>query len=61
MRVVTIHPRALEHLGHWADNDLKILKRIVELLEDIQRSPFTGSVNRAIKKRVERLLEQENK
>jgi len=42
MKVVTIHPRALEHLGHWADNDLKILKRIVELLEDIQRSPFTG-------------------
>ena len=42
MRVVTIHPTALEHLGYWADNDLKLLKRIIELLEDIQKSPFAG-------------------
>ena len=40
MRVVTIHSSALEHLGHWAANDLKVLKRIIELLEDIQKHPF---------------------
>ena len=37
MRVVTIHNRALEQLGFWAENDLKILKRIVQLLRDIEK------------------------
>ena len=42
MRFVKIHPKALEHLAYWADNDLKLLKRIIELLEDIEKSPFHG-------------------
>lgn len=42
MRVVTIHSRALEQLGFWAENDLKILKRIVQLLRDIEKTPFAG-------------------
>lgn len=42
MRVVTIHSKALEQLGFWAENDLKILKRIVQLLKDIDKTPFAG-------------------
>jgi toxin YoeB len=42
MRTIVIHGVALEHLGFWAANDLKILKRIIELFEDIEKSPFNG-------------------
>ncbi len=42
MRVVKIHADAFEHINWWAHNDLKLMKRIVELLDDIQRNPFSG-------------------
>ena len=42
MRVVVIHPNALDHLSYWSQNDLKMIKRIIELLDDIQKSPFSG-------------------
>jgi len=40
MRNVVVHPKALEHLGFWAQNDLKMIKRIIELLNDFQKTPF---------------------
>ncbi|MDX2001621.1 MAG: type II toxin-antitoxin system YoeB family toxin [Chitinophagales bacterium] len=42
MRIVVLHPEAVNDLAYWAVNDLKMLKRIVELLEDIQKTPFGG-------------------
>ncbi len=42
MRSVVFHDKALEHLTFWAQNDLKMIKRIIELLQDIQKTPFSG-------------------
>lgn len=42
MKQVIIHPNALEHLSYWVQNDLKMVKRIIELLDDIQKTPFSG-------------------
>lgn len=42
MRSVIIHPHALEHLSYWTATDLKMIKRIIELINDIQKTPFAG-------------------
>ena len=42
MRNTIIHPHALDHLSYWVQNDLKMVKRIIELLDDIQKTPFSG-------------------
>lgn len=35
-------PQAWDDYQHWVQTDEKILKRINELIKDIQRSPFQG-------------------
>ena len=42
MKTVTLHPKALEHLSFWMINDNKIAKRILKIIQDIQRDPFNG-------------------
>jgi toxin YoeB len=37
-----IEGSALEDLLFWSKNDIKLLKKILELIEDIQKTPFTG-------------------
>ena len=38
---------AWEDYLHWQKTDKKVLKRINQLIRDIQRQPFTGIGNRA--------------
>jgi toxin YoeB len=33
---------AFEDFSHWSKNDSKLLKKIFELLNNIQKEPFTG-------------------
>ncbi|MCW3126248.1 MAG: toxin-antitoxin system, toxin component, Txe/YoeB family [Bacteroidetes bacterium] len=42
MRDVLIESAAFEDLQFWAKNDLKLLKKIMELIADIQKSPYAG-------------------
>jgi toxin YoeB len=39
---LTFTPQAWEDYQYWQSTDAKILKRIHELIKDIQRSPFQG-------------------
>ena len=39
---VIFTPIAMEQWEYWKKIDLKIAKRIVRLLKDIQENPFTG-------------------
>ena len=42
MRKAVFEQTAQEDLFYWAKTDLKILKKIIELVEDTQKSPFSG-------------------
>lgn len=42
MKNVVLTPRALEEIGFWAKEDRRILLRILDLINDIQRDPFSG-------------------
>ncbi len=42
MRDVLFESTAFEDLAYWAKNDLKLLKKIIELIADIQKTPFAG-------------------
>jgi toxin YoeB len=42
MRDVLFESAAFEDLEYWAKNDLKLLKKIIELIADIQKTPFAG-------------------
>jgi toxin YoeB len=42
MRRLIIEPTAFEDIQFWAQNDLKHLKKILELISDIQNTPFAG-------------------
>ena len=42
MRNVLLHPDVFEGLEHWLRNDRKLLLRIMELIVDVQRDPFSG-------------------
>jgi toxin YoeB len=42
MKKVAFEPEAFEQLGQWAIEDKKIFKKILELIRDIQREPFSG-------------------
>ncbi|MBF6435665.1 Txe/YoeB family addiction module toxin [Nocardia cyriacigeorgica] len=39
---VTFAKVGFEDLGHWINTDRKIALRIVRLINDIERDPFTG-------------------
>ena len=42
MRKLLIEESAQEDLFYWVANDVKIAKRIFDLIENIQHTPFTG-------------------
>lgn len=42
MRRVAFIPKAFEHFTEWSSIDKKTYGRIVELIKDVQRNPFTG-------------------
>jgi toxin YoeB len=42
MRDVFLEAAAFEDMQFWAKNDLKLLKKIIELIADIQKTPFAG-------------------
>lgn len=42
MRKIAFEPKAFEQFGQWAIEDKKIFKRILELIKDTQRNPFSG-------------------
>ena len=42
MRKVILEQTALEDIDFFAKNELKLLKKIVELLKAISKDPFTG-------------------
>jgi toxin YoeB len=39
---IIFEPNAFEDFNEWAQLDKKIYRKIVELLKDIDRSPFSG-------------------
>ncbi|MEO1183383.1 MAG: Txe/YoeB family addiction module toxin [Cyanobacteria bacterium J06636_27] len=41
-RRIVFEPGAFEDFNEWAKFDKKLYKKIVELIKDIDRSPFTG-------------------
>lgn len=42
MKLLLFENTAFEDLHFWSKNDLKLLKKIIELIADIQKTPFTG-------------------
>jgi toxin YoeB len=42
MKKVAFESEAFEQLGLWATQDKKVFKKILELIKDIQREPFSG-------------------
>ncbi len=42
MRNVAFVPKAFENFNHWAIENKKIYARLIELIKDIQRNPFSG-------------------
>ena len=41
-RDIIFHPEFLDDLRYWAENDRKMLFRLLDLVEAIRREPFTG-------------------
>lgn len=42
MRNITFEANAFEQFNSWMNDDIKIYKKIIELINDIQRTPFSG-------------------
>jgi toxin YoeB len=42
MRNVAFVPKAFENFNQWAIDDKKIYTRVIDLIKDIQRNPFSG-------------------
>lgn len=42
MRIVHFDPAAWDDFQHWLGTDRKTARRIVRLINEIQRDPFTG-------------------
>ena len=34
--------QALKNLNHWKNNDKKVIKKILILIEDIKKNPYSG-------------------
>lgn len=39
---MSFEQNAFEDLQYWLQNDIKLLKKIFDLIKDIQRNPFRG-------------------
>jgi toxin YoeB len=42
MRRIAFLPKAFEDYNHWAVQDKKIYTRIIDLIKDTARTPFSG-------------------
>ena len=42
MKGVTFEEAAFEDISFWANNDLKTLRKIIQLIENIRQTPFEG-------------------
>jgi toxin YoeB len=42
MKKIAFEAESFEHFSQWAIEDKKIFKKILELIKDIQREPFSG-------------------
>lgn len=42
MRAIRFDPDAWEDFRYWLGTDLKIARRVVRIIAEIQRDPFTG-------------------
>jgi toxin YoeB len=42
MRSISFLPKAFDSFNDWIINDKKIYSKIVDLITDIQRNPFSG-------------------
>jgi len=42
MKNITFTPDAFEDFADWAKQDKKVYRKIVSLINDIRRQPFTG-------------------
>jgi toxin YoeB len=42
MRKIIFEPSAIQDLMHWTETDLKMLKKIIELLRNAAETPFHG-------------------
>lgn len=42
MRKIVLEGKSLEHIKFYLQNDMKLLKKVFELMEAIQADPFKG-------------------
>jgi toxin YoeB len=42
MRTITLARQSFDDLKHWSETDVKLLRRILDLMESIVRDPFQG-------------------
>ncbi len=42
MRTISFHSSAFEEFNDWAISNPKMYKRIITIIKDISRTPFTG-------------------
>lgn len=42
MRRVLFEKQACEDLEHWSSSDVKMLRKIIDLISDIQKHPYHG-------------------
>ena len=43
MRQITLENKAFEHLTYWAKQDVKMMRKILALIKELQRTPFIGT------------------
>jgi len=43
LRNIVFHPRGWEDLTYWAQADMKMLRRLLRLIEETGRTPFEGA------------------
>lgn len=43
MRNLVFTPNAFEHYRYWQESDPKILRKLNQLLQECQRTPFAGT------------------
>lgn len=43
MRIISFHPSAFEHFQEWQKTDKKSYQKIVKLIQEVSRNPFTGT------------------